>query len=153
YVTRRAVERGVDAHWRTARASALLHDLAKTYTIRYGGNHSQLGAAWAMELTGNPLLCMGIVHHVYWPFDLDAAAQLVPLSVIYGDKRVTHDHIVGLDQRFDDLIERYGATETIRARILVTHEQAVDIENQLSELIQEDLHACAFDCGRLVHGA
>ncbi|MGE4554092.1 MAG: phosphohydrolase, partial [Desulfovibrionaceae bacterium] len=42
YVTRRAVERGVDAHWRTARASALLHDLAKTYTIRYGGNHSQL---------------------------------------------------------------------------------------------------------------
>lgn len=151
YVTRRAADRGIDVSWRTARASALLHDLAKAYTIRFGGNHSQIGASWAMELTGNPLLCMGIIHHVFWPFDLDVRAQLVPLSVLYGDKRVAHDRIVSLEERFDDLIVRYGATEAIRSRILVTRAQTVTIEHHLSDLLEEDLHACTFDCGRLVH--
>ena len=38
--------------WRQPAAAGLLHDLAKTYCIRHGGSHAQLGAAWVLEATG-----------------------------------------------------------------------------------------------------
>ena len=44
---------GFDVCPATVRASALLHDIAKTYCIRYGGSHAQLGAAWALSETHN----------------------------------------------------------------------------------------------------
>ncbi len=53
-----ARESGVDIDIPTIQASALLHDIAKSYCIHHGGNHSQLGAAWVMQLTGNPVISM-----------------------------------------------------------------------------------------------
>lgn len=32
-------------------ATGLLHDIAKTYTIKNGGYHSQLGAVWMLDRT------------------------------------------------------------------------------------------------------
>lgn len=146
-------ERGLDVCPRTTRASALLHDIAKTYTIHHGGNHSQLGASWAVELTGNPALAQGVIHHVFWPFNLDVKKNLLPMCVIYGDKRVSHDQLVGLEERFVDLLDRYGKTQLIRDRIGVTHDQAINIERELSELLGEDLRESTFDRGRLVQRA
>jgi hypothetical protein len=134
----------------TVRASALLHDLAKIYCIRHGGSHSQLGGAWAMALTGNPLLAQGVVHHVYWPFAVDVRRHFTPLAVLYGDKRVAHDRIVPIESRFDDLIDRYGTTPEIRERIHSTNRQAKDIENAFALLLEKDIHAHDFDRGRLV---
>ena len=134
----------------TVRASALLHDLAKAYCITHGGNHSQLGGAWVMELTKNPLLAQGVIHHVYWPFAVDLRRFFTPLAVLYADKRVAHDQIVPIESRFGDLIERYGKTAEIRDRIHSTNQQAKDIENSLAELLEMDLNAHDFDSGRLV---
>ncbi len=137
-------------HVPTVFASALLHDLAKMYSITHGGNHSQLGGAWAMALTGNPLLAQGVMHHVYWPFAMDVERFFVPLAVLYGDKRVSHDRIVRIEDRFGDLLERYGKTPAVRERIHTTNRQAKDIEDALSRLLEIDLNAHAFDRGRLV---
>ncbi|MDR3641905.1 MAG: HD domain-containing protein [Humidesulfovibrio sp.] len=134
----------------TVRASALLHDLAKIYCIRHGGNHSQLGGAWAMALTGNPLLAQGVIHHVYWPFEVDLRRFFTPLTVLYGDKRVAHDQIVPIEQRFGDLVERYGKTPEIRERIHSTNRQAKDIEDAFGRLLEKDLNAHDFNRGRLV---
>jgi hypothetical protein len=134
----------------TVRASALLHDLAKIYCIRHGGSHSQLGGAWAMALTGNPLLAQGVIHHVYWPFEVDIRRFFTPLTVLYGDKRVAHDKIVPIEERFGDLVARYGKTPEICERIHSTNRQAKDIEDAFGRLLEKDLNAHDFDSGRLV---
>ncbi|MDO4767652.1 MAG: HD domain-containing protein [Pseudomonadota bacterium] len=134
----------------SVRASALLHDLGKTCAIRMGGDHSQLGAAWVMQLTGNPHIAQGVMHHVYWPGELDPERHFLPLAVIYADKRVRHDDLVSLEERFDDLMDRYGKNERSRDWIGRSRQQNRDIENLLSAFLGEDIHAYPFDRRRLV---
>lgn len=150
FVAQKAREAGLDVNVGEVRASALLHDIAKTYSIHYGGNHCQLGGAWVQELTGNPALAQGVIHHVNWPGEIDLKAHFLPLTVIYSDKRVKHNRVVTLLERFDDLLKRYGTTEYIRERIERSFNQAREIERALSQAIGVDLNAHPFDCGGLV---
>ena len=150
FVAEAGKKRGLDVDVRAVTASALLHDLAKIYCIRHGGNHSQLGGAWVMALTGNPVLSQGVMHHVYWPFEVDLGRFFTPLAVLYADKRVSHDRIVHIEDRFGDLLERYGKTPEICERIHTTNRQAKDIEDSFSRLLEINLNAHAFDSGRLV---
>jgi hypothetical protein len=150
FVAEAGQRRGLDVDVETVFASALLHDLAKIYCINHGGNHSQLGGAWAMALTGNPLLAQGVMHHVYWPFAVDTERFFTPLAVLYADKRVSHDSIVRIEDRFGDLLSRYGKTPDIRERIHTTNRQAKDIEDALGRLLEIDLNAHDFDRGRMV---
>ncbi len=131
-------------------AACLLHDIAKDYTIRHGGNHSQLGAIWTLEAAGDAAIAQGIMHHVYWPWALDADASFLPLTLIYADKRVRHDSIVPLVDRFSDLLDRYGKTEDIRARIHASWRQAEIIAETLSEKAGFDVDAHSFTGRRLV---
>jgi len=150
FLTERAARRGLDVDLAETRAAALLHDIAKTYTIRHGGHHSQLGGAWTMDWTRNARLAQGVVHHVHWPFELDLKRHFLPLVIIYADKRVKHARVVPLRERFVDLLDRYGSTELIRERIGVSNQQAKDIEVSLSQILGIDLHAYPFDSRRLV---
>lgn len=127
--------------------AALLHDIAKTYTIRHGGNHSQLGGAWVQELTGNPLLASCVTHHVYWPFELNLEKHFPQLAVLYADKRVQHDCVVSLEERFEDLLERYGATQRIRDNIHITMEQARNVEKAFSQSFKVNIDEYTLDCG------
>jgi len=145
-----AARAGLAVNVAEVRAAAPLHDLAKTYTIRHGGNHCQLGGAWVQELTGNPALAQGVVCHVSWPRTLDLRANFLPLTLIYSDKRVKHNQIVTLETRFDDLLVRYGKTDFIRARIRASFQQAEAIERALAETLGIDIHESTFGCGRLV---
>ena len=141
---------GIPVCVETVRASALLHDIAKAYCIKHGGHHGHLGGAWAMAATGNPVLSMGVIHHMYWPFEMDLRRFFAPIAVIYGDKRVAHDQIVPIEHRFGDLLDRYGKTQEIRDRIAATNNQAMEIEQALSNLLEKDLNAHDFDSRRLV---
>jgi hypothetical protein len=134
----------------TLRSAGLLHDLAKTYTVRYGGNHCQLGAAWVMALTGNPAIAQAVRHHVVWPGLVDIRAHFLPLVIIYADKRVKHDHIVTLPERFSDLLHRYGTSDARIASMHRSFAQVEHIETELSTLLEVDLHAYPFDSRRMV---
>jgi len=150
FVAEAGRRRGLAVDVPTIYASAMLHDLAKIYCIKHGGNHSQLGGAWAMALTGNPVLSQGVMHHVYWPFEVDLVRFYTPLAVLYADKRVSHDRIVHIEDRFGDLLDRYGKTPEICERIHTTNRQAKDIEDAFARLLEIDLNAHDFDRGRLV---
>ena len=134
----------------TIRASALLHDLGKTYCIRHGGNHSQLGGAWVQELTRNPNISQGVTHHVFWPGRLSPEEFFIPLAVMYSDKRVRHTEIVSLDERAQDLYQRYGKTEAKQAMIKHSIDQIRDVERIFESQLKENLHAYPFDRRGLV---
>lgn len=151
-LARRAADKGLltATGVQAVRASALLHDLGKMYCIEHGGHHAQLGAAWVQAETGNPAIAQGVLHHVWWPFDVDPTRYFLPLVVLYADKRVMHDGFVSLGGRFTDLFERYGKSPLARERITRSMEQGRAVEHTLSELLGVKLHAYTFDRGRLV---
>lgn len=138
-IVRRAEVRGIIPEGRPlneplARAAGLLHDLAKSYTIRYGGSHAQLGAAWVREETGNPVLAQAVLFHVEWPWsgegNMDDVSDplRLPVIVAYADKRVRHAEVVSIRERFDDLLVRYGVSAEKREVIArnYAHAQAVE---------------------------
>lgn len=138
-----------------AYVGGLLHDIAKTITIRDGGSHQDLGASIVRAETGNPLLASCVFHHVLWPWeegilDLKKHITHVPLLIAYADKRVLHNTLVRLDKRFEDLLERYGRTEKIRENIRQNYKQAKCIEDTLATVLEFDLYACTLTSGRLV---
>lgn len=131
-------------------ACALLHDLGKFYCIEHGGCHNQLGASLVMDLTGNPAIAQGVMHHIYWPGEIDLDKFFLPLVIIYSDKRVKHDRIVPLENRFEDLFSRYGINGRMNGLIRKSWNQATAIQNELNKKFRTDLNACAFDRGRMV---
>ena len=145
-----ARSRGLPVNTRLVEAAALLHDLAKTQTIRYGGNHSQIGGAWVVELTGNLAIAQAVVHHVHWPGPISVRRHWLPLCIIYADKRVKHERIVSLDERFEDLLQRYGTTAQRRHGIHLSLQQSRLIETRLSQELEVRLDAYPFDRGGMV---
>lgn len=131
-------------------ASGLLHDIAKLYCIEHGGCHAHIGASWVLAETGSPALAQGVMHHVWWPFEVDPTHFFLPLAVLYADKRVRHDEIVSLGARYTDLFERYGSNAKSRKNITISMKQAQAVEHTLGELLEVKLHASTFDSGRLV---
>ena len=150
WIGHKAKDCGLNIHQQALRAAGLLHDLAKTYTVRYGGNHCQLGAAWVMALTKNPAIAQAVRHHVVWPGPVDVNTHFLPLVIIYADKRVKHDTIVTLPERFADLFDRYGVSEERIAAMRRSFAQVEDIESRLSSLLEVDLNAHSFDSRRMV---
>lgn len=143
-ITSRALERGVIPAHRPlsvplALASGLLHDIAKNYTILYGGSHAQLGAAWVREETGNPLLAQAVLFHVEWPWkgamDDVRDPMRLPVIVAYADKRVRHNTVVSIKERFDDLVVRYGISQGKKAMIAKNYAHAQAVEQAIFERV------------------
>ncbi len=140
----RALEHGIAVSIPEIRATALLHDLAKPYTIHHGGNHGHLGGAWVLEETGNPIIAHGVLHHIHWPWEINVRRHFLALAVIYADKRVQHDTLVTVRQRFEDLILRYGNTPYIIERIRQSEQQGYDIEQALENELGVELECESF---------
>lgn len=129
---------GYQVNERELRAAGLLHDIAKTYTVHYRGSHEQMGAAIVREETGNFRIAQAVLFHVLWPWTsgplaLENDPFRLPLLLSYADKRVRHDGLVSLQERFADLLERYGDTEARREKIRRNLRQALDLEKMLFE--------------------
>jgi len=134
-------------------ASGLLHDIAKSYTVRYGGSHAQLGASWVMTHTGNPLIAQAVMYHVWWPWAFPENLTSPVFFVLYADKRVMHDRFVDLETRYRDLLERYGTSAAARQAIEAGNAHAANLERAMSAYLEIDLHACTLAGRRLVERA
>lgn len=133
-----------------AYASGLLHDIGKNYTIKHGGAHSQLGASIVLSHFFNPALAQAVLHHVYWPYEVNIKKHFLPLLIIYSDKRAKHDKLVSIEERFEDLFIRYGTSQQKIELIKKSKIQALAIEQQLSDLLEVNLSAYSFNCWRMV---
>ena len=112
-------------------AGALLHDITKTRGLRTGENHSKTGAR-LMEQLGFPEVARVVAQHVNLDPQEYGYSSLTEAEVVnYSDKRVMHDQIVTLDERFEDIRDRYGATPERIERIRQTERQARDLERKI----------------------
>lgn len=113
-------------------AASWLHDIAKMDGLQNGENHSLAGARLLAGM-GYFEVAEIVRQHVV----LDAEAREGPIGeaavVHYADKRVKHDVIVSLRERFEDLKERYGKTPEAVAWITNLEDQTLALERRIFE--------------------
>jgi len=124
------------------RAAALLHDITKTRSFKTGENHAQTGGQFLAE-RGYPEVGELVRQHVR----LDAYPDPVSIGeaeiINYSDKRVLHDRIVGLDERLDYILKRYGKAPEHRERIHWLWDKTLAIEDEIFSglsLVPQDLN-------------
>jgi putative nucleotidyltransferase with HDIG domain len=88
-------------------AAALLHDIGKISSFDTGEDHAVLGAQM-LEGIVDPAIAGIVGEHI----SLDASQVAGPITesllVNYSDKRVRHDQVVSIEERYRDLIARYA---------------------------------------------
>ncbi len=128
------------------RAAALLHDITKTRSFDTEENHALTGGQFLAE-QGYPGVGELVRQHVR----LDAYPDPVTLGeaeiINYADKRVLHDKIVGLDQRLEYILVRYGREPEHQARIHWLWSKTLALENK----IFSDLALTPPDLNRLLN--
>ncbi len=111
-------------------ASALLHDITKTRSIRTREDHAETGAMFIRE-RGYPEVASVVGQHVrlndYTASDPINEAEIVS----YADKRVLHDQVVTLDERMIDIKERYIRTKDQEQRIKPYWEKVKQAEKRI----------------------
>ncbi len=116
-------------------AGALLHDIAKTGCLAKGGDHAKIGGD-ICEKHGYAEIGEIVREHV-WLVNFSPARYKKNIFqakelVYYADKRVLHDKIVGLSQRLDYILERYGNNDPLRHSLIEKNfYQCQELENWL----------------------
>lgn len=99
-------------------AGALLHDVKKYQTLIYGGNHAVEGYYFLKDL-GYERIGKIVLSHIYYKPSHPLASITEEEIVYYADKRVKHEEIVSLKERFKDLKIRYG--QNFKAWMRINH--------------------------------
>ena len=90
------------------KAGALLHDICKMKAIQNGGDHAKMGGELLKNL-GFHRVGEIIRQHVFLDKPIAEYSSLnEEIIVNYADKRVQHTQFVSLEDRFDDILKRYG---------------------------------------------
>ncbi|MGC9195508.1 MAG: HDIG domain-containing metalloprotein [Syntrophobacteraceae bacterium] len=97
-------------------AAALLHDIGKMAGLETGENHAELGARMLSASVAESVVRI-VAEHIYLDISQTDGPICESLVVNYADKRVKHDKVVTIRERFADLIERY-AKSTVQAAML-----------------------------------
>jgi len=112
-------------------AGALLHDITKTMCIETAENHAHTGGKLLASL-GYPAVADVVRQHIR----LDAGSAACDPDTVtaeelvnYADKRVKHEEVVDISERFRDIEKRYaGKVSNLEVRL-----QEVLVETQVIE--------------------
>jgi len=127
-VTDWLAESGLRLNRPAVQAGALLHDIAKTPCLGQKCRHDLEGGRVLEEL-GYPELGQLVRLHVLLP----PAHPLDETMVVnYADKRVTHDQLCTLGQRYAYITQRYGRGDpALEERIASGLERARQVEAEI----------------------
>ncbi len=118
-------KRGQKIDLRLVEAASLLHDIAKTGCLRTKEDHTQAGYHLLKEI-GYERVGEIVAQHVWLSREGDPLTVSEEEVVNYADKRVRHDQIVTLEERFLDLKNRYGRDQ-----------RSIDYLDRLEKIIYE----------------
>ncbi len=138
------LQAGEDLHLSEITAGALLHDITKTKSVQTREDHALTGQQLLEEL-GYPRIGQIVGCHVLLPSSIFSREGVSAEEVVhYADKRVLHDAVVSLPERFEDLVYRYGKTPDACCRLKILEDQSFRIEEKIFsriDIIPEDLHS------------
>jgi uncharacterized protein len=107
FLSRQLNQRGQRIDLDLVEAAALLHDLAKTECLLTKEDHARSGYELLRRL-GYDTLGEVVAQHI-WMWERGVPERVTEEELVnYADKRVRHDQIVSLRERFVDLRDRYG---------------------------------------------
>ena len=91
-------------------AAALLHDIGKTESLKFGGDHSEIGRSICLENHLDEIADIVAEHVVLRDPSLEGDYSETEI-IFYADKRVNHDQIVTLEERLAYILKRYGRNQ------------------------------------------
>lgn len=111
-------------------AGALLHDITKTKSITTGEDHARTGSE-LLEKLGFKSISEIVRQHVI----ADNAANSPSISEVeivnYADKRVLHNKVVTLRERFNDLRKRYDINQERAYLTSQSEKSAIEVEKKI----------------------
>jgi len=116
-------------------AASLLHDLTKTECLKTKEDHAQTGSQLLRRM-GFERVGEVVAQHIRLAKEGDPSAVSEEEIVNYADKRVMHDRIVPLEERFNDLMERYGKHPSARDYLERLQKEIYAIENKIFIILQ-----------------
>jgi hypothetical protein len=112
-------------------AGALLHDIAKALCLETGEDHALKGGEICVHHHFEEVAEIVAQHVKLRDYSPDHEVSEIEI-VYYADKRVNHDKIVSLDERLEDLIQRYAkGRKDITDRIRLNFEICRNVETKL----------------------
>jgi uncharacterized protein len=116
------------------RAACLLHDIGKYPCILEGGRYHDRKGKEMLESEGYPEVAEIVARHV-----ILAERDNEPIGeahiLFYADKRVNHDEIVSLEERFDYLFKTYANTPNATARLNEMKTDTMRLEERIFQLV------------------
>jgi uncharacterized protein len=112
-------------------AGALLHDIAKTECIKSKGNHVLIGAEMVRTL-GFHSVARIVAHHVHLENEFPRNGSIDEVVLVhYADKRVLHEEVVDLEERFAYLTKTYGSSDEVVKRIETLYQDTLQLEKMI----------------------
>lgn len=129
YLTKELNKKGENLNGELTESSALLHDIAKISCVSSGKRHDKNGAEILKNL-GYDRIAEIIEQHI----NLRQKHEKITEEEIvnYADKRVMHDKLVSLSERFEDVKKRYASgDEDVFDMISTTEEETYVLEKKI----------------------
>jgi len=143
-VTRVALYLGVELNKRGQKidlglveAASLLHDLTKSECLKTKEDHAHTGSR-LLKGMGYARVGEVVAEHIELSRKNDPSLVTEEEIVNYADKRVQHDRIVSLEERFNDLMDRYGEGHKDSEEMEKLRKTAFEIENKIFSILGID---------------
>ena len=118
-------------------AASLLHDLAKTECLKTKEDHAQAGSRLLRDL-GFERVAEVVAQHIEVSGERERTSLSEEEVVNYADKRVQHDRIVLLKERFKDLKNRYGTKPSTVEKLGQLERVSLEIERKIFSILGTD---------------
>ncbi len=115
-------------------ASCLLHDISKMESVERGGDHALMGAQ-VLASRGFHEVAEIVRQHVYLDVPVLQAGVCEKTLVNYADKRIKHTKLVSLEERFQDILSRYGTSRERKDRIKALYADCLLMERVIFEVL------------------
>ena len=126
-------ETGVNVKKKLVLYSALLHDITKYDSIlNKGEDHAVTGGIFLRKL-GYSEIAEVVESHINL---IEGGNNILEKKIVYySDKRVMHDKVVSLEERYNDLLIRYANSIYSESMIKKGLEKAQDVEREIFDKI------------------
>lgn len=120
-------------------ASALLHDIAKSSSLKTNDYRHDITGGKILRALGYERIAEIVERHIFIEGFIPEGPLVEWEIVHYSDKRVMHDIIVSVDQRIDDIVERYSLREMDHEFIEKSRKKIHNLEKKIEKHLRVDI--------------